>query len=219
MPVRQVAVLVGDTVGYSRLIEADTFGTVTHLMALRAGLVIPAAEYFRASFIKCTGDAFLLAFEDPADALECAIVIQSVLLWLGLDSLSQPCLSFRMGISAGDAVFVDNDIHGVCANVAARLEALAGPGEIWLCDNARRRVNEATPMQFESLGERHLHNVSTPVGVCRVPLSIIPKFAIMHFASTRSNADSDQMDAWSTWGGCLRHVPSTREAAPTARTG
>jgi adenylate cyclase len=170
IPRRQMAILAGDVVGYSRLIETDDVGTVARLLFLRRELVDPTAAAFRAALVRHTADAILLAFEDPLAALRCALALQSVLLLLNEDLPQRRCIRMRMGLSVGQVLVVDGDVHGTGVNIAARLEALASAGEIYLCERAVEHVRHGLPVIFEPMGEHRLHNISNPVRTYRVAL-------------------------------------------------
>jgi class 3 adenylate cyclase len=174
---RQMAILAGDVAGYSRLIESDDVGTVARLRFLRRRLFDPMAALFDAALIRHTADAILLAFEDPADALGCAIALQSVMLMLNKDAAEGRSIRLRIGLSVGEVLFLDDDVHGTGVNIAARLEALAGAGEIYLCERAVDHVRHVLPLVFEPVGKRRLHNISTPVRAFRVALDVIGRIA------------------------------------------
>ena len=180
IPRRQMAILAGDVAGYSRLIESDDVGTVARLLFLRRELVDPTAILFHAALIRHTADAILLAFEDPVAALNCAITLQSVLFLLNENVPQGRSIRMRMGLSVGQVLLVDNDVHGTGVNIAARLEALAGAGEIYLCQRAVDHVRHALPLAFEPIGERWLHNISTPVSTFRIALAVIGRIARQH---------------------------------------
>jgi adenylate cyclase len=52
--------------------------------------------------------------------------------------------------------------------VAARLEALAAPGEICVSYSVREQVGEKLPIGFSDLGEHGVKNIARPVRVYRV---------------------------------------------------
>lgn len=174
---QRMAVLIADVVGYSRLIEADDAGTVARLRRLRRELVDPTAARFRAALVRHTADAILLAFTDPMQAIGCALTLQSGLFALSERMPETQSLRLRVGLSLGEVLLVDGDVHGTSVNIAARLEALAEPGEIYLCERAYDRVREALPPLFEPVGERWLRNISAPVLAFRVAVESIAGIA------------------------------------------
>jgi class 3 adenylate cyclase len=72
--------------------------------------------------IKHTGDGFFAAFDAPAAAVEAAVRIQR--------TLEDEIFAVRIGLHSGEALERGSDYTGRGVNVAARIGALAGPGEI-----------------------------------------------------------------------------------------
>jgi adenylate cyclase len=174
---RRMGILIADIAGYSRLIEADDVGTVARLRWLRREIVDPAAALFHAALTRHTADAILLAFADPMDAIGCAITLQSVLFLLNEGLPDGQTIRLRVGLSVGEVLLVDGDVHGTSVNIAARLEGLADPGEIYLCERAYAQVRHTLPRLLEPAGERWLHNISTPVRTFRVAVGVVASIA------------------------------------------
>jgi class 3 adenylate cyclase len=76
----------------------------------------------RGEIVKFTGDGALATFDGPARAINCACAIRDAVEDLGL--------KIRVGLHTGEIEMADGDIHGIAVHVAARIMALAGPGEV-----------------------------------------------------------------------------------------
>ena len=76
-------------------------------------------------------------------------------------------IEFRVGINVGDVIVEDDDLHGDGVNVAARLEGLSGPGEVFVSGTVYDQAAGKLGARFEDLGERKLKNISRPVRVYR----------------------------------------------------
>lgn len=176
VPRRRIAILAGDIVGYSRLIELDDVGTVARLRVLRRELLDPAATMCGATLVRHTADAILLGFDDPADAVVCAITLQSVLFLFNQGLAERQSIRLRIGLSVDEVLFMDGDVHGTGVNIAARLQALAEPGEILLCERAYEQVRSLFPEAFEPFGTRRLHNISMPVPIFRLALGAVSRW-------------------------------------------
>ena len=87
-------------------------------------------------------------------------------------------IRFRVGINVGDVIVEDEDIFGDGVNVAARLEALAQPGEICVSATVREHVGEKLPIGFVDLGEHSVKNIARPVHVYRIETRVEPKNAV-----------------------------------------
>ena len=154
------AVLMADIAGYTSLVEQDSDGTVSAWKAVRADVIDPNITAHEGKIVKYTGDGFLAEFSSVQNAMECALAMQC-----GFDASP---LDFRMGISLGDVIDDGVDIHGEGVNIAARIEALAQPGEICVTALVRDTVRNRVAVQFEDLGMYNLKHVTAPVFVYRV---------------------------------------------------
>ena len=81
-------------------------------------------------------------------------------------------IEFRMGINVGDIIIEDGDIFGDGVNIAARLEALAEPGGICLSAAAHEQVRDRLDIAFDDLGEQQVKNITRPVRVYRIPITL-----------------------------------------------
>ena len=154
---RLAAILAADVAGYTRLMEADTDGTVAAWQAAREDVIKPQVAAYAGKIVKLTGDGFLVEFPTVQDAVNCAIAMQS--------GLAPGSLKFRMGINLGDIVDDGEDIHGEGVNIAARIEALADEGGINISGDVYNQVRNRIDATFEDRGEQEVKNVSAPVRV------------------------------------------------------
>ena len=157
---RLSAILAADVVGYTRLVEQDTDGTVAAWQAACADIIDPTISEHAGRIVKHTGDGFLAEFPTVQDAVRCAITMQ--------DSMSACPLDFRMGIDLGDIIDDGKDIHGEGVNIAARIEALADPGGICISGGVFEQIRNRLDHHFEDLGEHEVKHVSAPVRVYRI---------------------------------------------------
>src|ERR1700693_4009360 len=124
------AILIADVVGFSRHMERDEAGMFGQLGAIRERVIDPKVAEHGGRVVKTAGDGMLLEFGSADAALRCAIDVQRA---MSADNQSKPPderIEFRIGINLGDIIVDGNDIAGDGVNVAARLEAVAGPGGI-----------------------------------------------------------------------------------------
>jgi len=135
--------------------------------------------------VETVGDAFLVEFTSPLDALRCAVEIQSILKDKNTKLPEEKKVWTRIGIHLGDVIHMGEKIAGHAVNVASRIEPLAAPGGICVTAQVYASVIHKVGYQFESLGTPELKNVSTPIEVFRVAgygLSVEPpifaKFAL-----------------------------------------
>ena len=165
------AIFAGDVAGYSRLMGVDEEGTLHQLKAHRKDLVDPKITEHRGHIVKTTGDGMLVEFVSVVDAVRCAVEIQRGMLGRNVDVPADRRIEFRIGINVGDIISDDNDIYGDGVNVAARLEALAEPGGIFVSRNVHDQVRDKLSFGFEDMGEQMVKNIARPIGIHRVSLA------------------------------------------------
>lgn len=127
---RLAAILAADVAGYSRLMGEDEAGTLARLRSHRRELIDPKVAEHKGRIVKTTGDGLLVDFPSVVEAVACAVAVQQGMAERYAETPEHQRIVFRIGINLGDVIVEDGDIHGDGVNVAARLEAVAEPGEI-----------------------------------------------------------------------------------------
>jgi adenylate cyclase len=169
---RLAAILAADVAGYSRLMGADEEGTLAALRAVRRELGDPKIAEHRGRIVKTTGDGLLVEFASVVDAVRCAVEVQREMIVRNAAIPAQRRIEFRMGVNVGDIIIEDGDIFGDGVNIAARLEALAEPGGICLSAAAHEQVRDRLDIAFDDLGEQQVKNITRPVRVFRIPITL-----------------------------------------------
>jgi class 3 adenylate cyclase/TolB-like protein len=165
---RLSAIIAADVVGYSRLMGADEEGTLAALKAHRKAIVDPAIANHRGRVVKTTGDGMLVEFASAVDAVRCAVDIQRGMAERNEAVPPERRIQFRVGINVGDIIGDGHDIYGDGVNVAARLEAMAEPGGIWVSQAVRDPVRDKLSFSFQDLGNISAKNIARPIHVFRV---------------------------------------------------
>ncbi len=68
-----------------------------------------------------------------------------------------------VGIHAGETVEADGGFVGSPVNIAARICAQAGPGEVLVSETVRALTTTVLPVQFKSRGRRQLKGIAEPI--------------------------------------------------------
>jgi TolB-like protein len=171
---RLAAILCADVVEYSRLMGADEEKTLAVLKSHRRELIDPLIDQHRGRIFKTTGDGMLIEFASVVDAVRCAVVVQKGMEDRNANLPERERIRFRIGINLGDVMVDEGDMFGDGVNVAARIEALAAPGEICVSASVREQIGEKLPIGFADFGEHGVKNIARPVRVYRVEKVIEP---------------------------------------------
>ncbi|MEK6273280.1 MAG: adenylate/guanylate cyclase domain-containing protein [Actinomycetota bacterium] len=100
--------------------------------------------------VKSTGDGFLASFDGPARAIRCAEAIRGAVRGLGME--------IRAGIHTGECEVMGDDVGGIAIHIAARVNAVAVPGEILVSRTVRDLV-VGSGIAFEERGSQTLKGV------------------------------------------------------------
>jgi TolB-like protein len=154
--------------GYSRLMGADEEGTLERLKALRGELLDPKIAEHRGRIVKTTGDGLLVEFGSVVDAVRCAVAVQLAMPERDPGVAADKRIELRIGINLGDVIVEGDDLYGDGVNIAARVEALADAGGVFVSNTVYDHVRDRLPFVFEDLGEQQVKNIARPVRVYRV---------------------------------------------------
>ncbi len=77
---------------------------------------------WRGKEVKTIGDGFLATFDSPTQAIRFGTALPAAMGPLGIQ--------VRCGLHTGEMEILNNDVAGLAVHIAARISALAGPGEV-----------------------------------------------------------------------------------------
>jgi class 3 adenylate cyclase len=132
---RLAAILAADIVGYSRLMGEDEAGTARAVREHREAARPIVADH-GGRMVKTTGDGLLLEFPSVVAAVECAIVIQKLMVERNAGRPEPKRIVYRIGVNLGDVLIEGDDILGDGVNIAARLEGVCEPGGVLISGTA-----------------------------------------------------------------------------------
>ena len=150
---RMAAILVADVVAYSSLMEADEEGTAHRLAGCRTLIGAQVAQCDGRLF-KAMGDAVLVEFASPINAVRCATAIRAGLA-LAEQGAERP-LRMRFGLHLADVMVEDDDLIGDGVNVAARIQQAADPDAIDVSAALFEQIRRNFPFAFDDRGEQEL---------------------------------------------------------------
>lgn len=100
--------------------------------------------------VKSTGDGVLAVFGAPARAIGCATSLVARVAELGI--------TIRAGIHTGECELIGDDVGGLAVHVAARIAALAAPGEVMVSSTVKELVI-GSGIAFSERGRHDLRGV------------------------------------------------------------
>lgn len=155
---RLAAIIAADVVGYSRLMGEDETRTLAALTRFRDEVLEPEVDNRGGQIVKRMGDGWFIEFNTASDAVHFAIDLQNALC-------NHDIIQLRVGVHIGDVTFQDDDLYGGGVNVAARLEALAEPGQVVISDTVHNSLDGVSAAVFRGGDAVALKNIARPIPV------------------------------------------------------
>ncbi len=175
------AIMFTDIVGYTALMGDDE-KKAFELLNKNRQIQKPIIEQYNGRWIKELGDGVMASFNTVSDAVSAAIKIQET-------CNAAKDFQLRIGIHLGEVVFENDDVFGDGVNIAARIQALATPGGIWISEPVHHNVVNKNDINSEFVKVEHLKNVTEPVRIYQViALGVVSTKPIHSFAGKVSAA-------------------------------
>jgi class 3 adenylate cyclase len=112
-----------------------------------------AIDRHRGQLVKTTGDGVLAQFDGAERAVRGAAAIRDAAHGLGLE--------IRTGVHTGEVQTIAGDVRGIAVHTAARIMAVAGPGDI-LVSATVMDLLEGSGLTFEDAGLHELKGLRGP---------------------------------------------------------
>jgi len=168
MRTENLAIVFIDIAGFTPRTSLQTREENVRLLRRFSRIVRPLVRAYSGRVVKTIGDAFLLTFRSPTDALLCSTAIHDLLA--ETDAAIDPSERFiiRAAVNVGDVRIQHGDIFGEAVNIAARIEGKAGAGEVWFSESVYLSMTR-TEVPCEEIGYTELKGIPDQVRLYRVP--------------------------------------------------
>jgi adenylate cyclase len=151
-----------DLIGYTRLTEERGDEAAAQTAMALADVVRETSGAHRGRPVKWLGDGVMFHFRDPEGAVTASLEMVERLPAEGLPPA-------HVGIAAGPIIARDGDYFGRTVNMAARIAAYAGPGQVLVTDEVVH--HDLGDVLFEEVGEVMLKGLSKPLTLHRAMAS------------------------------------------------
>jgi class 3 adenylate cyclase len=165
-PSATATVLLTDLVASTKLMARLGDAAFDDLRRAHFGGLHEAFTAHGGEVIKNTGDGLLVTFGSAADALAAAVAAQQATV--RPDPAVPVPLELRVGLALGEVAFDAGDVFGTPVVEAARLVALAEPGQILTTAVVRIVAGSRAGVTFTDLGSVELKGLPEPVPICSV---------------------------------------------------
>lgn len=158
------AILFVELDGFGDLLGRDEAGALRILGAWR-DLADPIILEHAGELVDATGDELLLVFPSAVGAVQCALHLRLASSSPALVHPGSGAFRPRTGIHLGEIWRDETRVYGNGVNVAARIKAEAGPGQILVSEDIFRQVSSKLDLASRPLPERRLKNIERNLAI------------------------------------------------------
>ncbi|RKH44039.1 adenylate/guanylate cyclase domain-containing protein, partial [Corallococcus llansteffanensis] len=168
MKTANLAIVFTDIKGFTERTSRQTLEENQRLLQVHEALLVPLFKAFGGRIIKSIGDAFLVTFESPTQAVLSGIAIQDRLWQHNRGLLEDDQLHVRVAVNVGEVRLEANDIFGEPVNIAARVEGITDADEVFFTEAVYLSMNKAE-VPSQEVGSFELKGIPGKIRVFRVP--------------------------------------------------
>ena len=152
-------VMFTDIVGFSSKASQKMLLDTMTLLAVHDKLLMPLIKQYDGTLIKKIGDALMVRFDEPLKACNAAREMQTRLF--EFNKKHDEKIFIRIGINTGTVFVKNDDVFGDAVNMAARMEALAKPGRIFITETTMKCLENKLPA--ENIGAQQVKGREKPI--------------------------------------------------------
>jgi class 3 adenylate cyclase len=163
-----LAIVFTDIKGFTERTSRQTLEENQRLLKLHADLLLPLFRGFSGKVVKSIGDAFMVTFESPTQAVLCGAAIQDRLWGHNRAAAEAERLEVRVAVNVGEVRLEGGDVFGEPVNIAARIEGITDAGEVFFTEAVYLSMNKAE-VPAKEVGEFELKGIPEKVRVYQIP--------------------------------------------------
>jgi len=164
---RNLTILLTDIEDFTPKTSRKTRADILRMLEEHKGIVLPVLEGKGGRLIKTIGDAFLVVFDSPTDAVLAGVEVQRMLREHNAHKLGDDRLDVRIAINAGEVTLADNDVFGEPVNITARINGIAEAGEVFFTEVVYLAMNKMEVPSSE-VGLLQLKGIAEKIRVYKV---------------------------------------------------
>jgi len=163
--------LFADLRGYTTFVEQRGAAAAAALLERYRTIVRTEIARFAGAEIRTEGDSFYVVFASVTAAVRAGMAITQAAA--SANAEAGDAIRVGVGVHAGETVETTEGYVGQPVNIAARLCAMAAPGEVLVTDTVRALTQSLLPVRFVSRGRRHLKGIREPIAIFAVETAAV----------------------------------------------
>jgi len=154
-----------DIVGYTKTTAQLSREEFTQLHDTFDNITLPLIEKHSGKVIKKIGDAFLITFRSPTNAVLCGTELQNA--FEQHNKKSKRPIRIRVAIHTGEVIIRNDDVFGEAVNTTSRIEGITEANQIVFSEAVFSAMNKRE-VPYIHLGLRKLKGMKFPIRLFRV---------------------------------------------------
>ncbi len=153
-----------DIAGYTEKTSKLSRKDLKSLLEEFEGIVIPCVKHLGGKVVKGMGDAYLLTFHSPTNAVLCGAQIQKRIKERNERVQEKQRFEARAGVSSGEVYERGGDIFGEPVNLASRIQSSAPVGQVAFGDSTFHAMNK-NELTYRSIGTKTFKGIQGDVRI------------------------------------------------------
>jgi class 3 adenylate cyclase len=167
MITKTLSVVFTDIKGFTARTSSSSRAGMLRMLEKHEELLKPLVLQHGGTVVKTIGDAFLLTFESPTNAVLCGMRMQARLRDYNAGADEAEHIEIRVAINTGEVELVGSDVFGDAVNLASRVEGITDAGEVYFTE-ATYLVMNKQEVPTSQVGEYRFKGIPEAVTIYRV---------------------------------------------------
>ena len=168
---RTLTIMFIDIEGYTTKAAGASRDGVIALIRKAREIVQPQTARRHGRIIKTMGDGLLVSFDSPTEAVLAGRDVQAEAARRGATAATDDQrVRLRIGITTGEVALEDDDVYGDPVNLAARIQQVASPGDVFFSESTWHSMTRSE-VPHEEAGSFEIKGVDRPATLYRAVLS------------------------------------------------
>ena len=142
MQTKTLTIMFVDLVEYTKKASSTTRDKFIEHLDTYKSIAKPIFPKYHGHIVKEIGDAYMVSFESPTNAVLCGIYLQNSIAKHNQDMPKENKLHVKVAINTGEVHLKEGDVYGDAVNIASRLEKLTKPDRIYFTESVFLSMNK-----------------------------------------------------------------------------
>jgi len=204
-----LTILFVDIAGFTATTSRQSRAENAHLLQTFDTTLLPLIKRFKGIVVKSIGDALLITFRSPTDAMLCSMALQDAMHEYNLNAPEDKRIHIRVAANLGEVRVTRNDIFGEPVNVASRIEGVAPADEIYLSEAVYMAMNKAE-VPAQEVGYKELKGIPQAIRLYSIPRFATPRLVPQSVAASGEKGS----ELMFPYGGMHHRMPQSSSSRP-----